>query len=80
MSFTVQHFIPSATSHQDFDHLIMQGKVLTGTDLNGQTLWLLDSSESPVEIEFATDSDLKGNRFTLEIAQEQCGQLLCEST
>lgn len=52
------------------------GKIFTGTDLNGQTVWLLDSRNVPIDIEFSTDSDIKGNRFTMEVAQEICGPLL----
>ncbi|XP_055341726.1 uncharacterized protein LOC129590492 isoform X2 [Paramacrobiotus metropolitanus] len=72
----LQNFLPSSTNHQDFDYLKIGGKVFTGTDLNGQTLWLLDSRNVPMEMEFSTDSEMKGNRFTMEIVQEICGPLL----
>ena len=71
----INKFLPSRVSYQDYDYLKIQGKVFTGTDVNGQQLWLLDSDDSPMGIEFSTDSDIRGNRFQLEITQEPCGSV-----
>lgn len=68
----VNKFLPSRVSHQDYDYLKLQGKVFTGTDINEQQLWLLDSNDAAMEVEFSTDSEIKGNRFQLEIVQEPC--------